>query len=66
MNTTYLTLQPTEQSLVQAAATIYSGYIQAGKVEAGDEARWIRQSIDEALAIAKGIEDDVVAEGETG
>lgn len=66
MNATYLTLQATEQSLVQAAATIYSGYIQAGKVEPGDESRWIKQSIREALAMAKAIEDAVVAEGETG
>jgi hypothetical protein len=66
MNATYLTLQQTEQSLVQAAATIYSGYIQAGNVEPGEEARWIQQAVKEALAIAKTIEDEVVAEGETG
>ena len=64
MSKTYLTLQGTEQALVHAASTIYAGYIQAGRVSEGDEATWMKRSIDEALAIAKQIEDLTVAEGE--
>ena len=61
---TYLTLQGTEQALVNAASTIYAGYIQDGRVSEGDEAAWMKRSIDEALAIAKQIEDLTVAESE--
>ena len=64
MSKTYLTLQGTEQALVNAASTIYAGYIQAGRVSEGEEAAWMKRSIDEALAIAKQIEDLTVAEGE--
>ena len=64
MSKTYLTLQGTEPALATAASTIYAGDIQAGRVSEGDEAAWMKRSIDEALAIAKQIEDLTFAEGE--
>ena len=64
MNKVYLTLQATEQALVTATATIYAGYVQAGKVEDGSEASWMTRSISEALAIAKEVDDRTFAEGE--
>jgi hypothetical protein len=64
MNKTYLVLQATEQALVNAASTIYAGYIQAGKVPEGEEADWRKRSIDEAFVIAKTIDNLTVAEGE--
>ena len=64
MAKSYLVLQATEQALVNAASTIYAGYVQAGRVPEGDEAGWRQRSIEEALAIAKAIDDLTVAEGE--
>ena len=64
MDKTYLTLQGTEQALVNAASTIYAGYIQSGRVSEGEEANWMKRSVNEALAIARAIEDLTIAEGE--
>ncbi|MEE2685762.1 MAG: hypothetical protein VYB09_05580 [Planctomycetota bacterium] len=64
MNKTYLTLQGTEQALVNAASTIYAGYLQAGRVPEGEEAHWMKRSVTESLAIAKAIEELTIAEGE--
>ncbi len=64
MSKTYLTLQGTEQALVNSASTIYAGYIQSGRVPEGEEASWMKRSINEALAIARAIEDLTIAEGE--
>ena len=64
MSKTYLTLQGTEQALVNAASTIYAGYIQSGRVPEGEEASWMTRSVNEALAIGKQIEDLTIAEGE--
>ena len=64
MDKTYLTLQGTEQALVNAASTIYAGYIQSGRVSEGEEANWMKRSVKEALAIARAIEDLTIAEGE--
>ena len=64
MDKTYLTLQGTEQALVNAASTIYAGYIQSGRVPVGEEANWMRRSVNEALAIGRAIEDLTIAEGE--
>ena len=64
MNKTYLTLQGTEQALVNAASTIYAGYLQAGRVPEGEEAHWMKRSVTESLASAKAIEELTIAEGE--
>ncbi len=64
MGKTYITLQPSEQTLVQAAATIYAGYLSAGRVPEGSEADWIKQSIQDAIKIAKVTDDNVQADAE--
>ena len=46
----YVTLKPTEQTIVTAAATIYAGYVSAGKVADGSEKDWLRRSLKEAIA----------------
>ena len=53
MKLPYLTLQPTEQILVTGAATIYSGYISAGKVEDGKEAEMMNRAINATIRIEK-------------
>lgn len=63
---TYLTLQQTEGFIVQAAARIYSAYIQVGKDVEGNEAAWMKKSIKEAITIAKATDDAIIAEGEMG
>ena len=64
MNKTYLVLQATEQALVTSASSIYAGYLQAGKVPDGEEAHWRKRSIEEALEIAKEIDNLTVVETE--
>lgn len=64
MGKTYITLQPSEQTLVQAAATIYAGYLTAGRVPEGGEGEWLRQSIQDAIRIAKVTDENVQADAE--
>ncbi|PHQ35349.1 hypothetical protein [Rhodopirellula bahusiensis] len=60
----HLTLQHSEGIIVQAAAQIYSGYLASGRVGEDDNAHWMRQSIKEAIAIAKGVDDAVISDRE--
>lgn len=60
----YITLQPSERTLVQAAATIYAGYLTAGRVPEGSESDWIKKSIEDAIRIAKVTDDNVQADAE--
>lgn len=64
MGKAYITLQPSEQTLVQAAATIYAGYLTAGRVPEGSESDWIKKSIEDAIRIAKVTDDNVQADAE--
>lgn len=64
MGKTYITLQPSEQTLVQAAATIYAGYLTAGRVPEGSEGEWLKQSIQDAIRIAKVTDENVQADAE--
>jgi hypothetical protein len=60
----YLSLAPSEQAVTQAAAEIYAAYIVAGRVPAGEEAKWREQAIREAIEIAKAVDASVHAAGE--
>ena len=64
MGKAYISLQPSEQTLVQAAATIYAGYLTAGRVPEGSESDWIKKSIEDAIRIAKVTDDNVQADAE--
>ena len=64
MSKSYLTLQPSEGIVLQAAAQIYAAYIQSGQVVSGEEADWMTRSINEALQLAKTIDDLVVSDDE--
>lgn len=64
MSETHISLKPTEQALVTAAATVYSGYLTAGRVSEGDENKWLKQSIKDVVRIAKAIDSAIVADGE--
>jgi hypothetical protein len=60
----YLELQRTEGIVIEAAATIYAGYISSGRVGEGQEAEYIQRSIREAIQIAKITDRVVIADEE--
>lgn len=60
----YLTLQPSEQTIVTAAATIYAAYIAAGRVEDGKENTWMDRALKAAFRIAKVTDETVQADRE--
>ena len=64
MSKSYLTLQPSEGIVLQAAAQIYAAYIQSGQVASGQEADWMTRSIKEGLQLAKTIDSVVVSDDE--
>jgi hypothetical protein len=64
MKSPYITLQPSEQTLVTAAAAIYSAYIATGRVEDGQENAWIDRAIKAAIRIAKVTDETVQADRE--
>lgn len=60
----YVTLQPSEQTLVTAAAAIYAAYISAGRVEEGQEAAWMDRAMKAAFRIARITDETVQADRE--
>lgn len=60
----YITLQPSEQVLVNAASVIYAAYITTGRVEDGQEAVWMERSIKAAIRIARTTDEAVQADKE--
>lgn len=59
---TCITLQPSEQTIVMAAATIYTAYLSAGRVEDGQEAEWMDRAIKAAIRIAKVTDESIQAD----
>ena len=64
MSKSFLTLQPSEGIVIQAAAQIYAAYIQSGQVVSGQEADWMKKSIKEAMQLTKTIDEIVVSDNE--
>ena len=60
----HLTLQHSESVVIQAAAQIYAAYIISGRVSEEGNAQWLRKAISEAIAIAEGVDDAVISDGE--
>jgi len=60
----FLNLEPSEATVVTAAAQIYAAYITAGRVSDGSEAGWIARSVEEAIAIARRTDQLVLAGNE--
>jgi hypothetical protein len=65
-NKPYLSLQPSEGIVVQVAGQIYAAYISSGRVTDGDEDRWMKRSIREAIQIAKTVDEVVQSDDELG
>jgi hypothetical protein len=65
MGKTYLSLQESEGLVLQCAATIYAAHITAGHVTEGDETRWIKRSIEDAIRMAKATDSAVISDDES-
>ena len=59
-----LSLQPSEAAVVRAAATIYAGYVVAGKVTDGREQEWMGRALREAIWIARAADDAIRSDTE--
>ena len=64
MSKPYVTLKPSEQTILTAAATIYAAYVSAGRVPEGAEQEWLRRSLKEVIALAQATDEAVMADGE--
>ena len=62
----YLSLQPSELAVVNAASNIYAAYITAGRVNTGEEKTWMERSIREAIQIAKTTDAAIQSDNEAG
>ena len=60
----YITLKPSEQSILTASATIYAGYVSAGRVPEGAEKEWLRRSLKEVIALAQLTDESIMADAE--
>ncbi len=60
----YITLQPSEQTLVTAAATVYAAYVAVGRVDDGQETEWMKRSIEVAYWMTQTIDDSFQADKE--
>ena len=60
----YLKLAPTEQSLLNASATILSAFITSGKFQESEEKRLAEKSINLAIMLAEQIDQTVSADDE--
>jgi hypothetical protein len=59
-----LSLQPSEGIVARMAATIYAGYVTAGRVAEGQEKVWIQRSVQEAIAMARIADDLILSDSE--
>ena len=59
-----LQLAATEAALLNAAAQIYAANITAGNVSEDSEARWMKKSIKQAIAMGDAIDEMIKAEDE--
>ena len=64
MSKPYISLQPPEAVIVQAAATIYAGYLSSGRVGSGEEHEWLKRSIHDAVRIATTTDESIQADDE--
>ena len=62
----YLSLQHSESVIVAAAAHIFAAYISSSRVAEGEEEAWMQRSIDEAIWIAKKMDDQIQSDDELG
>jgi hypothetical protein len=59
-------LQPSEAVVARCAATIYAGYVMAGKVVPNQENTAMKKAVEEAIFIARAVDESVTSDGEMG
>ena len=59
-----LKLQHSESVVAHMASRIYAAYIAAGKVEAGTEDKWMKESIRSAIKICVATDKAVISDDE--
>ena len=64
MSRPYITLQPSEAVIVQAAAQIFAGYLASGRCSPEMEEECLRKSLKHAIRLAKSADDAVQADKE--
>jgi len=64
MNRPYVSLQPSEGVLVQAAAQIFSAYIITGQCTPDNEDEYLKKSIKQAVRMARITDESVQADKE--
>ena len=64
MTQKHFRLQHSESVVVQAASQIYAAYIASGRVSEGEEAKWMKRSIKEAVLIAQATDDTIISDDE--
>jgi hypothetical protein len=64
MSQPYISLQPSEMVLVQAAAQIFSAYITSGQCTPETEEEFLKKAIRHAIRIARKTDDAVQADKE--
>jgi len=64
MNKPYMSLQPTEVALLDAASRIYSARLLSGQVPDGGEHEALKTSVAESIDLARLIDEGVMADKE--
>ncbi len=59
-----ISLQPSEGIVARMAATIYAGYVVAGRVGDGQEKEWIQRSVREAYSMARITDESIQSDNE--
>ena len=48
-----VSLQTSERAVFQVAGDIYAAYLSTGKVQSGDEKKWMERAVTEAIQLAQ-------------
>ena len=66
MSQVHLRLKASESVVISAAASIYSAYIMNGQVKDGEQEAWRERAVQEAVELARRIDDLIVSDDEMG
>ena len=57
-------LQPSESVVAHVASRIYAAYVVSGKVCDGEESRWLRRALEQAIELCQAADDAISSDGE--
>ena len=64
MSKPYISLQPSEAVVFQAAAQMYASYVVAGLVPDGAAEAWMKRAIRDAVMMARSVDDAIQSDDE--